>query len=121
MDLGLQDAHVLITGASGGIGVEIARLFLCACLSTNGMWNSPSQLVFISSERQGDCALQYQLKNAGTLVNRVWQVVSPLRSSVFVQRDRGRGAFFQCYCQVRTGPGRSREPWILGAGRYAFS
>ncbi|KZP30959.1 NAD(P)-binding protein [Athelia psychrophila] len=34
MDLGLQDAHVLITGASGGIGVEIARLFLCTYAST---------------------------------------------------------------------------------------
>ncbi|KAJ7637105.1 NAD(P)-binding protein [Roridomyces roridus] len=28
MDLDLEDTHVLITGASGGIGIEIARLFL---------------------------------------------------------------------------------------------
>ncbi|KAJ6590590.1 hypothetical protein DFH09DRAFT_1423395 [Mycena vulgaris] len=30
MDLELQDVHVLITGASGGIGLETARVFLGA-------------------------------------------------------------------------------------------
>lgn len=45
MDLGLQDAHVLITGASGGIGVEIARLFLCTYASTTFRRTHPHRFV----------------------------------------------------------------------------
>jgi NAD(P)-dependent dehydrogenase (short-subunit alcohol dehydrogenase family) len=33
MDLGLRDVHVLVTGASGGIGLSTARLFLRKLLS----------------------------------------------------------------------------------------
>ncbi|EJF66222.1 NAD(P)-binding protein [Dichomitus squalens LYAD-421 SS1] len=42
MDLGLQDVHVLITGASGGIGLATARLFLKLGARVTAHYNTKS-------------------------------------------------------------------------------
>ncbi len=39
MDLGLKDKHVLITGASGGIGLELVRAFLIEDAKVTATYN----------------------------------------------------------------------------------
>ncbi|KAG5717589.1 hypothetical protein E4T56_gene5244, partial [Termitomyces sp. T112] len=40
MDLGLQDVHVLVTGANGGIGLEITNVFLQQGAKVTAHYNS---------------------------------------------------------------------------------
>ncbi len=43
LDLGLQDTHVLITGANGGIGLPTVLLFLQQGAKVSAQYNSSSQ------------------------------------------------------------------------------
>lgn len=43
MDLGLSGKHVVITGASGGIGLEITRVFLGEGAKVTGTFNRSSR------------------------------------------------------------------------------
>lgn len=50
LDAGLQDVHVLVTGASGGIGIEVARTFLQLGAKVSAHYNSsPRELSDIRS------------------------------------------------------------------------
>ncbi|KAG2053241.1 NAD(P)-binding protein [Suillus hirtellus] len=45
MDLGLKDIHVLVTGASGGIGLETVKLYLSLGANVTALYNSNSKPV----------------------------------------------------------------------------
>ncbi|TDL15388.1 NAD(P)-binding protein [Rickenella mellea] len=53
MDLGLRDVHVLVTGASGGIGLETARTFLDQGARVTAHFNSNDSTLASLSQKYG--------------------------------------------------------------------
>ncbi|KAK1224797.1 hypothetical protein PQX77_012281 [Marasmius sp. AFHP31] len=52
LDLGLNDSHILVTGASGGIGLEIVKVFLDQGAQVTAQYNtSPASLQALASSR----------------------------------------------------------------------
>ncbi|KAF9269639.1 NAD(P)-binding protein [Marasmius fiardii PR-910] len=59
LDLGLRDVHVLVTGASGGIGIEIARVFLGQGAKVTAQYNTTTTtLESLSREQSSTSALR---------------------------------------------------------------
>eukprot|EP00741_Cyanophora_paradoxa_P019423 tig00021127_g18750.t1 len=72
MDLGLKDVHVLITGASGGIGIETAHAFLAQGAKVSAHYNTQIGELGALEERYGP--------------GRVYAVKADVRSEAEVQQ-----------------------------------
>lgn len=79
LDFGLKDIHVLVTGASGGIGIEIARDFLQLGAKVSAHYNTtPRELSQINSAHlttiQADVTKESDIKALFATAEKVHQV-----------------------------------------------
>ncbi|MBE0525907.1 MAG: SDR family oxidoreductase [Candidatus Thorarchaeota archaeon] len=83
MDTGLSAKHVVITGASGGIGIETAKMFLSEGAKVTGTFNSsmrdlkslqescPDQLQLVKVDQTNEAEVESMFKQANAKFGRV--------------------------------------------------
>jgi NAD(P)-dependent dehydrogenase (short-subunit alcohol dehydrogenase family) len=98
MDTGLEGKHILITGASGGIGLATARMFLSEGSKVTGTFNrSPTSLQDLKSEYSGsmniikvDQTSEEDVRDLFTTANQIFGRVDVLVANAAIADPEGQ-------------------------------
>ena len=107
MDTGLYGKHAVVTGASGGIGIETVRMFLSEGTKVTGTYNSsmrnleslqeewPDKLHLVKVDQTDESEVESMFRQANEKFGRVDILVANVKQSktVFIDINNGRKPF----------------------------